>query len=267
MEKAMRPIRELSPIAALVREAGSLAYDGAESSFKLSAGSLQENRILYGFRKENFSVKLAREWAVRLGMPEIYLQMMNQNFAAANYIYLGAEEDSVCTKWKWYFEFPVFTGSNQIGRPVLMYLGWKWNAQNGAPIAVTHYHWRVAMPLPGMYAAIQEICGEDHPVLLSSAFKVLELASRRVNAEKLIFLHVNEQNSPRQSFDLNVYASGLTVGDTEGLLQTIASQMTIPKSAFNKLLLRIKRQPLGHLAGGIDRARNLFITVYYEIND
>ncbi|MBF0460796.1 MAG: hypothetical protein HQL87_05310 [Magnetococcales bacterium] len=253
------------PLTLLAHLAAALPHSGAERSFKMTHGLLLTQRILYGIDKKRMTQHTALSLAARLHMPDGYRQILGACHGAANFFYLGFEQDAQRSLWKWYLEFPVYVGTPQHGRPALLYVGLKWNAVDDAPIAITHYVWRVHLPLPELYACLGSACGSTDSATAHCATAVLTLAATRTEADRLVLLEVSEPGQARRSFDLNLYAASLTVGAVAHLLHQTAQHLAIPVPVMDALLTRIHDQPLGHLAGGLDRHNRDFLTLYYEI--
>ena len=81
--------------------------------------------------------------------------------------------------------------------------------------------------------------------------------------EEFELLYAREDQSCRQSFDLNVYASGLKVED---MLEELLSMCKILGLDRERCLLSLQNclaQPLGHLSLGYNRKNDPFFTLYY----
>ena len=92
---------------------------------------------------------------------------------------------------------------------------------------------------------------------------ILQMASERVAAEKLLYMEVTEEGNPRTSFDLNVYKAGIPVRVCAPILMEACRHYRLPEGEFRALLEKIGRKPLGHLSGGIGRDGKDFLTIYY----
>jgi hypothetical protein len=258
------PIRRMSDFAAV------LPHDGAEKSFKLTPGLLLDQRCLYGARKEALPLKDWGDCAKALGMPQDYLDLGRQHYPQANYHYVGYEAGPDSCAYKFYLEFPVFTGvpqggAGQGGQPALMYLGLKWDALSGAPIAVTRYVWRVHLPLPGIAEVITDLGASGAGVMAFAAHAILGQCAKRAHPYDLVLLQVDETGLPRQSFDLKLYAANLTLAAIAETVMEVGRRYGIDQRALQGLLQAAAKRPLGHISGGIDRRGREFFTVYYEV--
>jgi hypothetical protein len=257
------PLHEAAPFHADQWMAG-LPYDGAEFSCKITPGRIQTGRILYGIAKDKISLAWLHKLSQHLHMPASYWQTFIHNYDDANFVYLGSEDEQERRLWKWYLEFPVYRGLPEQGAPRLMYIGLKWQASDASPLAITHYHWRMHPSPAALQWAIQAICGPDGKGVGQCAAAILQQIPPAIATEQLLFLEVSEADTERRSFDLKLYPSGLQIGDCAVSLRTLAQHMRVPETATASLLERIKMQPFGHLAGGIDRSGQPFATIYYE---
>ena len=92
---------------------------------------------------------------------------------------------------------------------------------------------------------------------------ILDLASSKAGEDKFLFLSVHEGGNPRNSFDINVYRAGLHMKEIHSFLLDIGRFYSIPGERFHDLYDTIETQILGHIAGGIDRSGNDFLTLYF----
>ena len=95
--------------------------------------------------------------------------------------------------------------------------------------------------------------------------QILELASKRIGHNSFVYIEAAEEESPRRSFDLNLYKSNLTVGDLRPALEKLATSYSISPDQFARAYAEARSQPFGHLSGGLGRSGEDFLTCYYEL--
>jgi hypothetical protein len=94
---------------------------------------------------------------------------------------------------------------------------------------------------------------------------VLQRAAALVPVKQLQYLEVGEADNDRHSFDLNLYASGMCLGDLQGELAALRDHFQLRPGYFQALFDQIKSRRIGHIAGGIHRDGSEFITIYYGV--
>ena len=92
---------------------------------------------------------------------------------------------------------------------------------------------------------------------------VLQAAAERSPTERLQYLEVEEPETSRRSFDLNLYNAKMQVRDIHGLLLRMREQYSVRPGQFQALYDQINGMVLGHLAGGMHRNGRDFFNVYY----
>jgi hypothetical protein len=92
---------------------------------------------------------------------------------------------------------------------------------------------------------------------------ILTLAAGRAGRKKFLYLDVKEENNPRSSFDINLYAANLQIKEVYSFLLEMCRHYSIPSEEFHNLYASMKTQIFGHLAGGLDREGRDFLTIYF----
>jgi tryptophan halogenase len=240
-----------------------------ERSFRLAPDSLQSNRVLLSLGRsalgEDAAPRLAA-LAAQLGLPAAMAGSLAEHWSQARAVHFGFEADGARSRYKMYFERTVADEEARRaapGTPVLLHLAWKWNPADPADCVITHYHWLPRLDAAALRGRMERLYGPGAP--LEAALAVLELAAARVAAEKLQFLQVSEEGSPRLSFDLNLYDAGLTVRDAQGPLARLREHFAVRPGQYQALYDQVRALPLGHLAGGVHRDGAAFATVYYGV--
>jgi tryptophan halogenase len=247
-----------------------------EPSFKAVRDRLLANRLLLGFDRLQTDASRDEEIASvceRIGMPSSLLAAFRQGLPDANHVYFGAEKNDRTLVLKAYLEFrdrieKEIRGAPVAGRSFSLFTGFKWDAFAPARQVVSRYVWHRSLPVPEILERLQAtIDPSRHGALLELVQGIVRQASERIAPGEIQYLEVTEEGNPRRSFDLNVYKSGLRLQDLNPELLRALAYYGIPFSRFAPLYQRIKRERLGHLAGGVDREGNDFMTVYYGVHE
>jgi hypothetical protein len=148
--------------------------------------------------------------------------------------------------------------------PYISHLGFKWDAAENTRCALTKYTCFPALNLQDMLERLSTgfygLAGSNpYPVIE----RLLRFASGKAGGDKFIYLEVNEENNPRSSFDLNLYSANLRMKEVYPLLVEMCRHYSIPDHEFHVHYEPVKDMIFGHLAGGIDRKVNDFLTVYF----
>jgi len=250
---------------------GLRADFGLEQSFKLSRGTLEENRFLVTLAKRTIERPQERILGVceLLGMPGPLRELFAARLPAANYVHVGLEEGVRGPLYKMYLEFWT-DWEREIDRrpmrhdPFELHLGFKWDPTDAARRAVSTYtcHPRIAPErirerIAGLFDP------GAHSGSLAVALDIVVRAAAGVGREQLLYLEVREGENPRRSFDLNVYKANLRLGDFGEPLRRLCAYHGVPPERLAALYARAKHKRLGHVSGGIDRTGRDFLTIYY----
>ncbi len=93
---------------------------------------------------------------------------------------------------------------------------------------------------------------------------MIALAASRAGDGAFVYLEGVEENTPRNSFDINLYRAGLRLTEIHPLLSRMRHHFSIPIERFDRLYKEVGDKRLGHLSGGVSRAGTDYLTVYYE---
>lgn len=238
---------------------------GLERSFKLAPGSVRDDRVIFGLRRELLDREALLAACRSLGMPSAWLPQLDAALREANTVGFGYEGGV----YKVYLEFwnalrQRLAQNPRNVAPATLFLGFKWPVAGGAG-AIARY---TCYPLLSVAAVASRLKAlyerpEDSPSA-AAALAILELAAQRLGpADSFVYVEATEEGNPRKSFDLNLYKARLAVADLKAPLAALAKRYRIAaRQAASALAL--KRQ-LGHLSGGRGRDGQDFLTVYYEI--
>ncbi len=100
---------------------------------------------------------------------------------------------------------------------------------------------------------------------VDAALAMIEAARHRCPDDRIFFMEVQEEGSPRRSFDINFYSAGLRVASVEEPVRRMAAAYAIAPPEIDGLLSRIGGEPLGHLSGGMGRDGRDFATLYFGV--
>lgn len=244
---------------------------GYERSFKMLPGRLLANRYLLGVAAGEVTRDQWLEAGRRLGMPEDYLNAFAARLADANLVFLGFEDNEASCTYKVYLEFwekvkAEVRRKQNPKEPVLLHLGFKWDADDSGRKAVSEY---LCFPLLDKREILKRIAdiyaAEPHSTCGQLVEELVELAATRCVDGALRYVEVREADSPRVSFDLNLYAAQVGLQEIWPWLSTARQHYAIPVEHFARLQGLVGAKLFGHLSGGIDRRGEEFLTVYYPV--
>ncbi|HSW25434.1 MAG TPA: hypothetical protein VLJ62_21925 [Burkholderiaceae bacterium] len=276
MRRGMTPVHVPADEAAVLASAllDGVAELGApwqyERSFRMATGSLLGNRFLMTVARRDLGPEaLPKVLALctRLGMPQAAAQAAAHEWEQAAGVHFGFEGSPGGAVCKLYLEQvhsqDAARRAFEMTEPLQQHVAWKWRAGD-AQAVVTRYLWRPllsAEQIAQRLATVYE--GAADPLGLAAAREALETASARNPSAVLQYLEVQEEGSPRRSFDLNLYDAGLRVQDIRAVLSRLRERHGIRPGQFQALYDQVKGQPLGHVAGGVHRDGQDFFTVYH----
>lgn len=244
---------------------------GQEVSFKLLPGQLLDDRLLLGWQTRDFPAVRFIDWLVQQwGLPQAAADALLQRTAAANTLGLSVEAGEGQVLYKAYLEFwdPIRARmrAGTLGPdPVLLHYGIKWQAGSAA-YAQAEYHLH---PQWTAYAIVQRIQALHPPgrtsLALSTANALVQRGSMRAPRAPMLYLEAHEAGSARHSCDINLYQTALRLADATGLLRQLGQDLGVPAAALDTLLQEHAALPLGHVAAGIDRRGQDFLSIYLGV--
>lgn len=265
-----------TPIEAQGRRMLSLVEEldcpfGLERSAKLGDGGINEDRFLAIVHKDSLGPdpkaglsRIARE----LALPEAMLDLLCPHLDEAEIVHFGYE-GGTAGLYKIYVEFSgrVRRGLAKGAKPTteLVHLAVKWRPDDPASASVSRYVWpaeargvgAIERRLGAMRTQAGALASAD------AAIEMVEAARHRCPDDRIFFMEVQEEGSPRHSFDINFYSAGLRVASVEDTIRKMAASYSIPKDRLDGWLARIGGEPLGHLSGGTGRNGKDFATLYF----
>lgn len=244
---------------------------GHERSFKMSERKILANRFLLGVNKSDIPPETLFDICGHMALPGKYAADLEAGLSEANIILFGFEENKERCVYKVYLEYwdkikeEVRKNPRKID-PMLMYLGFKWDALDNARCALARYTCYPLLSLTGILKRLSAIYqGHGDPTAFETAKAIITHASKIVPKELFIYLEVSEEGNPRKSFDINLYKAGLLVKEFYPFLSKIRHHYAIPSEEFDRVYEETSDRVFGHLSGGIDREGKDFLTTYYEI--
>jgi len=244
---------------------------GYERSFKMLPGRLWANRYLLGVAAGEVTTDQWLDACRRLGMPEVYVNSFAARLADANLVFLGFEDHEASCTYKVYLEFWEKV-KEEVRRqpppqaPLLLHLGFKWDANDSRRKAVSEYRCFPLLDKREIRKRIADIYAVQPPSTCGRIVdELVELAATRCVDGALKYVEVHEEDSRRVSFDLNLYAAQLCLQEIWPWLSTIRQHYAIPAEHFARLYDLVGDKLLGHLSSGIGRQGEDFFTVYYQV--
>jgi len=256
------------PMLGLVRALG--VGFGFEKSFKLSAGSVQDERLILGVRAERAPHEALLRICGELGMSKAHLDQFEARLPEANTVGFGFEGGRKGGAYKVYLEFwdrvvERVRREPQKPAPQLLFLGYKWPVRGGGRSAIAEYTCHPLLSIEAIARRLAALYPGDSPSL-GAALEILQLAAARLGPDdSFVYVEAEEEGNPRRSFDLNFYKVGLRVADLRAPLSRLCERYSIKSAQLESLLGQSAARPFGHLSGGVGREGEDFLTVYYEI--
>src|SRR5262249_47225845 len=142
--------------------------------------------------------------------------------------------------------------------PVVVHRAWKW-ADTAAKAPLTRYVWRRSAPGETVLSRIVAACdrsGACHP----AARAVAALMSAGASLTSAMLLDVEEDDSGRRSFDLNLYPLSLTVADVRPILAQLGRDFALSSDQVHTVFDPLGELALGHVSGGVGRGGIPFAT-------
>jgi hypothetical protein len=247
-----------------------------EHSFKVTRKTLLPNRLLFGIYtdriKEDQHEKLL-DICRRINMPEDFFEIFKTKWHESNAIGWAYEKAEGAIVYKVYLEFwdkwKRDVKDTPEGRdPFVVLLGFKWLTADRAKRSLARYTLYPQLTYEGMLKRLSTAYEDDrHRALFEIVKDLLRFASRKVAHDEIRYLEVAEENTPRKSFDINVYNAKLLLKQIYPLLQKIYQHYSISAGDFHAVYNPFRTKTMGHLSGGIGRDGKDFVTLYYGLEE
>lgn len=241
-----------------------------ERSLRLQSGTVESRRVL-------FTVPVAALTFANLpevlhicrimSSPESHQKSIRKFFQAAEFIHFGFECSGDNLIGKCYLELPVQQSDSTAADEHLVFLGFKWSMLNSDLAVVTKYRGQ-AIP---RWSEIQQAMMLGFPVtdLSKTASLLLDCfapVTHSVDAvpSNLRLLQITEEGSDRISHDLNVYAVERTIACVADGLCEVNREFQGDSNELNAWIQANSTATVGHLAMGLGRDNNPFVTIYHS---
>lgn len=240
---------------------------GYERSFKLTNGHIWQDRFLVTLHVDAFDnsgQQKLEALASALRMPRALVEeTIAEEFSGIEIVHIGYEKLNGKALCKIYFEKAIDIEKNA---KQLVHRAIKWDVESPNKNVVTEYFLLPNLSRKTMLGLIaRNFDGSFSHPLVDWAARLLDLVCTRVSINELFFLDVEEKGNPRKSFDLRLYDAGLTVGQTNSLIESAAKLVKAPMQALKTLLEEDFDQQLGHMSAGIGRDGYEFVSFYFGV--
>lgn len=241
-----------------------------ERSIQFRSQGINSGRMLAGFDLASPS-PLPKESALnllqRLHFPAQYLEAVLEYLPASHYLHLGFEPYQGAALFKVYLE----SEADAQSIPPIRHRAWKYVPLTDQCFTSTY----AALPVVSASQLSQLVLkhfqslsadaslSADLMPLLEVVGSIIERCVSVENVEDIDLLYATENQSPRQSFDLNLYAANHTVGTVVDELLRLCELLGLDHQRCRLSLQHCLAQPLGHLSFGFHRHREPFFTLYY----
>lgn len=243
---------------------------GREASVKLVPGGLRAGRVLVGRHAAALPLAEMLQACRTLGMPACYETMLAEGHPQASVVLFGLEpgEGGDCTL-KVYLEFwdrvrreVRRTGSRS---PQLLHLGVKWQAGRPERHGITRYLCHPLLTPAETLVRMVRVLEGCPPDFTAVGTGLIGLAARRAPQETFLYLEAAEAETPRRSYDINLYKAGLRMADAMPAVQAAAALLGTDAAALPAAFGAHAEQPLGHISAGVGRDGQAFMTWYWEV--
>ncbi|MFA6810027.1 MAG: hypothetical protein WCR47_03110 [Desulfoplanes sp.] len=241
---------------------------GFEPSVKLASGKFLENRFVVGIKKQKDTRIFpsgVRNICQNLQMPAAFYRSFTGDMRHARTLFFGFERKDKNATCKAYSEFgSAISARTPPSPPVLWYKGYKWNPSDNAHHAISLYYCTPLVPAREIIRRIPEFYGEQCTIPCRATQAIIALASSKGLAPwDIIFLNVEEKDTSRTSFDVNLYEAELTIHDAWPMIRQVFQYYGIGEALARGFYNRCGSKTLGHISGGINRDGQSFFTVYF----
>jgi tryptophan 7-halogenase len=240
---------------------------GHEKSFRLTRGSISTHRFLLTVSKASLghhAQEKVQQICTDLVAPPALHDLIAEQFSSTAHVHFGFEDHGAGCLYKLYLESQISPRELDARGPVLLHRAMKWDPVEHARFVSTNYFWHPRLPLEMIERRVAgpEGFGGDTPAA-QVVKRILLVARARLSRGSIGYLEVVEQNNPRRSFDLNLYNANLRICDVHPLLEQACRQFEADLAAFQQVYNQAATCKFGHLAGGVHRNGQEFLTIYY----
>lgn len=257
----------------LLRQATALGLPfGQEISFKLLPGQLLDDRLLLGWSSQVFAPLHFIDWLRSMGLPPPGAALLRTRAERANAVLLSVEARGTELLYKAYFEFwdevratHRLRAPDTQAQPPLLHFGVKWLCGDAERIAQAEYRVHPLLSARDILQRLQDL-PQGRSGSLGTVRAIVQRGAMRSPGAAMLYLEAREAGNARHSCDINLYKTGLQLHDAADLLRQLATSLAISTADFEPLLQAHQGLPLGHVAAGIDRHAQEFLSVYLGVH-
>jgi tryptophan halogenase len=255
------------------RVAGLGVPYGLERSCKLVAGKVFGDRFLMSVHRDALTPDPLRrilDVLAPVGVPDMLTQQLEREFAGTDVVHFGYEAADGGDICKVYFEHvenvrQALRGSPSPERPTLVHRAWKWRLPATDGFSVTDYTWRRNAPGESVTDRIVQLCAPLGAAHLSARAVTAVRQLAGVRFDELMLLEVQEEETVRHSFDLNLYPTELTVRGIAPVIDQLGKDFGLPAGQLAAVFDPVADLALGHISGGSGRDGAPFVTIYFGV--
>ncbi|EAR60229.1 hypothetical protein [Neptuniibacter caesariensis] len=237
---------------------------GFEYSCKLTKGALNCDRFLLTQHKSAFFQKadnfLLSQLAL-LKLPHQAQKWFLEQIENAELIHLGYEAEGCRPRCKLYLEYPLVLDSpvpTDAGR--LLHRAVKW-LPGDEQFVVTDY-WLLELNPARLNQFVSDALNGSE-----LSIEINRLVDKLCSEQVPMVLKVVEPDTGRYSFDLNLYDYDLKLSDVMELMDYVFDYFAIADEQRKAFLDRNKDKTLGHIAAGVSRQGEFFLTLYFGVEE
>lgn len=240
-----------------------------DQSFKLRQGQLLKNRFLSQIASTDMSRESLLGLCSNLQMPDNCLRVLEENLEGINGIGFAYEEEDGNFTYKVYLEYwaklvrELRYKRNKF-EPMVLHIGYKWRPGSSEGI-VDDYMWYPNLAPKHIVNKLHRIYSMREQLELFDVLKsIIQQASEHLENRRFIYLEVKDEESGRHSYDINLNRAYLPLQEFGAQLEQVRNYFDVSTDQFHELYERLKHKRFSHIAGGVNRAGEEFITVYLE---
>jgi tryptophan halogenase len=246
---------------------------GFERSCKLSAGRVSGDRFLLSVHRDALGsdpLRRVRGLLDPAGMPDGLVDNLARDWPGADIVHFGyeaAEGGEICKVYFEYADAVRKAARLRAETPTLVHRAWKWRLPPASRHVVTDYTWRQNGAGEDLMRRVAQLCeppGTAHPA--ARAVRALrDLAGANTRFDDLMLLDVQEEGTPRRSFDLNLYPTELTLRAIAPAIEELRREFGLSREQIDTAFEHALDLPLGHISGGSGRDGAPFVTIYFGV--
>lgn len=257
-----------SILAAMERFGAGFGY---ERSIKLAPGSFNDDRYITSVHRNDLGADprgVISTVGQAAAIPEKQWQTLMGLLPSTDVVHFGHEGGEEPVR-KIYLEF--VSNLREAARannrdPQLLYLALKWRPGEEQRAVFNRYtlvpdHQSPPLMIEALRKGYE---GRPDAPSLQAGIETIRLAARK-SAMGIMFIEVEEEGTPRFSYDLTIYTARMMGRELEGILKPVFEAYRTPREKAEKMLAEISNSLIGHVSVGIGRDGRDFVTVYHGV--